>query len=177
MPIPGKGVATIAALALLGTVSCLAASAQSAAGTAGTHPAIRTAAATGNIAVTGAWARATPPGVKVGAAYLSILNRGKQTDYLQSVSSAAASTAEMHRTTHENGVSRMRPAGALPIAAGQALKAEPGGLHVMLTGLKQPLVAGSRVPLVLGFRDAGAVTVQVEIRGAAAMPHEGHPGQ
>jgi copper(I)-binding protein len=41
---------------------------------------------------------------------------------------------------------------------------QPGGLHIMLQGLKQPLDAGSSLPLILEFRDAGMLTVQVPVK-------------
>jgi copper(I)-binding protein len=128
------------------------------------------------IIVTGAWARAAPQGVAVGAAYFVITNQGRQADTLVSISSPAAATVELHRTTVENGVSRMRPAGQPAIAPGETLKAEPGQLHVMLKGLSHPLVAGTRVPLVLTFRRAGPITVQMDVNPAASISHENYTG-
>jgi periplasmic copper chaperone A len=121
------------------------------------------------LSVHSAWARATPAGAGSGGAYFTILNAGKQTDTLVSLASPAAERVEMHRTVIENGLSRMRPAGQLVINPGQTLHVAPGGLHVMLTGLKKPLVAGTRLPLVLTFRQAGEITVQVSVR--APMEH------
>ena len=69
----------------------------------------------------------------------------------------------------------MRPAGQIVIAPGQTVTAEPGGLHVMLTGLKKPLVAGTRVPLVLTFRHAGAITVQVDVHPQPSLPTQHMP--
>jgi periplasmic copper chaperone A len=120
--------------------------------------------ATGTLTVTGAWARATPPGLTVGGAYFTLVNHGTQPDTLVSISTPVAATAALHRTALENGLSTMRAAGQITIAPGATLKAEPGGLHVMLMGLKSPLVAGSKVPLTLTFRLAGAITVQVAVQ-------------
>ena len=55
------------------------------------------------------WSRATAPGSKVGAGYFTVANQGSTPDRLVSVSSAFSEKAEMHETTTENGVSRMRP--------------------------------------------------------------------
>jgi len=114
------------------------------------------------------WSRPTAEGMMVGVAYFEIVNRGKVPDTLLSASSAVCESVEFHRTILEDGMARMRPAGELVIAAGATLKAEPEGLHLMLMGLKQPLVAGTEVPLKLRFKDAGEITVQLKI---------GHPGQ
>jgi periplasmic copper chaperone A len=134
------------------------------------------AAPTGALSVSHAWARATPPGVAVGGAYFTIVNGSKQSDTLVSLSTPAAAKAELHRTSVENGVSRMRPAGQIVIAPGRTVKAEPGGLHVMLTGLMNPLTPGMRVPLVLTFRQAGAIPVLVEIQSISSAAHEGTTG-
>ena len=60
-------------------------------------------------------------------------------------------------------MARMRPAGALVVGPNATLTAEPGGLHLMLVDLKSPLVAGTLVPLVLAFKAAGEITVQLKI--------------
>jgi copper(I)-binding protein len=133
-------------------------------------------AATGGLAVTNVWARATPAGVDVGGAYFTIVNRGKQPDVLLSLASPAASMVALHRTTMESGLSRMRPAGEVVIAPGQTVTAGPGGLHVMLMDLNKPLVAGTRVPLVMTFRLAGAITVQMDIQAATTTSHSAHAG-
>lgn len=127
----------------------------------------------GTLIVAHAWARATPPGMTVGGAYFTIVNGSKQPDTLVSLSSPAAAKVEMHRTSVEKGLSRMRPAGQIEIAPGQTVKAEPGGFHVMFLGLKSPLSAGMQVPLVLTFQQAGAITVQVEIQSITSAAHAG----
>ena len=106
-----------------------------------------------------------------GAAYLSITNHGAQDDILIGAHSPAATRVEFHRTSFEAGMAKMRPAGALVIEPGNTLTAAPGGLHLMLVDLKTPLLNGASVPLVLTFRAAGEVTVQLKIEpqdGAAA---------
>jgi hypothetical protein len=54
---------------------------------------------------------------------------------------------------------------------------EPGGFHVMLTGLRAPLHAGDKLPLTLTFRGADrretAVTVQAEVRDVTGTPGSG----
>ena len=60
-------------------------------------------------------------------------------------------------------MANMRPASSLVIEPGDTLTAAPGGLHLMLVDLKSPLVEGTTVPLVLTFKDAGEITVQLKI--------------
>ena len=60
---------------------------------------------------------------------------------------------------------RMRKLDSLPIPGGSTVKLEPGGTHVMLTELGEPLVAGQRIELTLRFADSPQRTVAAEIRG------------
>jgi periplasmic copper chaperone A len=114
------------------------------------------------------WARATPPGMTMTAAYLSITNRGPRPDVLVSASSPAAADVDLHRSVVQGGMSRMQPAGAVTIAPGSTLRIEPTGLHMMLVGVAAPLLPGASLPLTLRFRDAGEITVQVAIRPVSA---------
>lgn len=90
--------------------------------------------------VTGAWARATAPGQSVGAAYMSIVSPRGVT--LQKIETSTAKSVEVHAMHHENGVMRMRLIESLHVAAGVPFDLAPGGMHLMLMGLKQPLKAG-----------------------------------
>jgi copper(I)-binding protein len=117
-----------------------------------------------DLEVTQAWARPTPPAAQVGAVYLSITNRGKQEDQLLSLSTAVAGSVEIHETQTVNGVMQMRPVASVICPAGATVKVEPGGLHVMLLGLKQPLIEGDRFDLTLRFRDAGPLLVHVPVQ-------------
>ena len=65
----------------------------------------------------------------------------------------------------------MRPVADIPVPAGQTVRLRPGGLHVMLIGLTEPLRQGATVPLTLRFERAGEVTVQLEIQAAGARGH------
>lgn len=137
-----------------------------------TAPAADTPTAATGVAVTNAWARATLPQARAGAAYFTITNGGSTADTLVSLASTAAAKAELHQTLHEGGMARMRPVGEIKIEPGQTVKAEPGGLHVMLLDLKQPLAVGSTVPLELNFRVAGTVHVQVSIVDMTAVSQD-----
>jgi copper(I)-binding protein len=106
----------------------------------------------------------TPPVAGVGAVYLWITNRGSKPDSLIGVMSPVAAKAEIHRSTMQQGMMQMRQLAALECPPGATVKIEPGALHIMLEGLKQPLVAGSSFPLSLKFRDAGILVVQVSVK-------------
>jgi len=133
-------------------------------------------AQSGQLEVSNAWARATPGKAETGAAYLTI--QSPTADRLVSASTPVAKRAELHTMSMEGMVMKMRPLAALDIPAGQAVTLNPGGMHIMLLGLKQPLHEGQSFPLTLTFEKAGPreVTVAVGKPGAtaaagAAQPH------
>jgi copper(I)-binding protein len=108
------------------------------------------------------WSNATPPGVTVGAAYMKF--RSPVHDRLVHLSSPVAEKVEVHSMTHEHGAMHMRPLAELELPAGETVELVPSGLHVMLIGLKQPLVDGSEFPLQLHFEHAGERNVTVKVR-------------
>lgn len=121
----------------------------------------------GNLVIDHLWSRPTTTGMPTGVAYLSITNKGPQEDELIAAHTPVAARVEFHRTSLEQGMARMRPAGALLVPPGSTLIAEPGGLHLMLVDLKSPLIAGTTLPLVLKFRIAGEITVSLRV-----APHD-----
>jgi copper(I)-binding protein len=124
----------------------------------------------GPLHITQPWARATPQGAASGAAYMTVKNTGTKAVRLRCVSSDAAAKCQIHEMSMEGGVMRMRPVeGGLQIKPGATVALEPGGFHMMLTGLKAPLQQGKMLKATL---EAGGGTVQVEFPIAAV----GAPG-
>ncbi len=128
----------------------------------------------GAIEVEHPWARATVASVPNGGAFMELNNTGKEADRLVSAASPAAERVELHTHIDDGGVMKMRQVPAVELAPGATLKLAPGGLHVMLLGLKEPLVKGKTIPLTLTFEKAGAVTVEIEVQAAgdAKAAHE-----
>jgi len=132
----------------------------------------------GDITVQSAWARATPPGADTGALYLTLTNKGAADDRLTGVDTPVADMAMLHVDRMENGVMKMRELKSVDIAPGKSAVLKPGGMHVMLMGLKHPLKRGDRFSVTLTFAHAPPLTAQVEVAkiGAAApdMAHMRH---
>lgn len=121
------------------------------------------------LAVSGGWSRATPNGAKVAGAYVAIANGGPKGDVLIGGRFDVADRVEVHDMTMTDGVMRMRHLEqGLEIPAGGSVELRPGGLHLMLMGLKKQLRQGDAIQGVLTFRDAGdvAVTLPVEAAGS-----------
>lgn len=113
-----------------------------------------------------AWARATPGGARTGVVYLTVTS--PKPDRLVGAATPAAATAQLHEVTMSGMVMKMRPVPGIDLPAGKPVALKPGGLHIMLEGLKAPLRQGQSFPLELDFAKAGkrAVTVAVEKPGA-----------
>lgn len=111
------------------------------------------------IVVSDAWSNATPAAATVAAAYLKIT--AAEADTLLSATTTVADHIEMHTSTEENGMMRMRPLSTVPLEPGKPFEFAPGGAHFMLMGLRHPLAAGLRFPMTLQFEKAGTRTVQV----------------
>jgi len=122
----------------------------------------------GEIAIGHPYARATAPGQPTGGAFLRLENRGKAADRLLSASAEVGRSTELHSMAMEGDVMRMREVEAIEIPAGRHVELKPGGLHVMLMGLKGPLKEGDKFPLRLKFEKAGEVTVTVNVEGVGA---------
>jgi periplasmic copper chaperone A len=115
------------------------------------------------------FARATPPGAKSGGAFFIVENASLTPDKLIGVASPAAGSTEMHQMVVDGGVMKMRAVSMLEIPAGGKLELKPGGYHLMLLDLKQPMRAGDKVPLTLTFQNAGSIVVSVEVESMGSM--------
>lgn len=127
----------------------------------------------GSLAIAHPWAKASAGMAANGAAFLKISNSG-QADRLISAQTPAADRAELHTHSMEGGVMKMRQVEAIDVPASGAVALEPGGLHVMLFGLKAPLKEKDRMPLTLTFEKAGSITVEVQVEALTATPEKAH---
>jgi len=110
-----------------------------------------------------AWARPAESGQN-SAIYFTIENPGPE-DVLLGVSSEAAEAVEMHRSMmNDTGAMTMQQQTEVRIPARDALEFKPGGYHVMLINLKQPLAAGDTFRAVLHFQNAGDISVEVTVQ-------------
>ena len=123
--------------------------------------------------VSDAWARATPPGTTVGAAYMTIQG-GKQADRLVGASCDRAAMAHLHAVEEQDGVAKMRAIDAIEIPAGQRVALAPKSTHIMLMGLDGPLVAGQTIVVTLRFAASGEQPVKVSVKPATATDDHAH---
>lgn len=131
---------------------------------------------TSHIVVQQPWARASAGMAANGAAYMTITNDGAKPDRLVAASSPVCAMAQLHTHLMKNGVMEMRPVAGIDVDPGTPTVLRPGGLHIMLMHLKQPLKQGQSFPVTLTFEKAGAITVQVAVGSPAAMDMPAMPG-
>jgi copper(I)-binding protein len=130
----------------------------------------------GGLQIIDPWARATVPSAANGVVYVAISNEGETPDRLIAVETAMAERAELHTVLMEDGVAKMRAIEAIELAPGETALLEPGGDHIMLFGLKGPLIEGETLALRLVFEVAGPIEIEliVEAAGAGADDHSEH---
>ena len=126
------------------------------------------------ITVTDAWTRATAPGAKIAAGYMTIKNAGKTPDKLVAASSPAAEKVETHVTVKEGDIFRMREVKGYDIPEGGTFELKPGGAHLMLVNVKAPLKEGDKVPLTLRFERAGQIKTDLQVGRLTDSGKHGH---
>lgn len=125
----------------------------------------------GDLTISQPWSRATPLGAPNGVVYLGVTNKGAASDKLVGATTEIAGKAEIHESMENMpGMMMMEPVkGGIPIPAGKSVTLKPGGLHLMLMGLKRQLKPGDTFPLTLSFEKAGNVDVTAEVGGPGAV--------
>ncbi len=133
-------------------------------------------AAIAQITVTEPWVRGTVASQKATGAFMKL--ETKQPVSLISASSPVAGITEIHEMAMEKDVMKMRQIASLAVAPGKPAELKPGGYHVMLLDLKQPLKAGDSVPITLTFEKADkskqTVEVKAEVRALGAPAPADH---
>lgn len=103
--------------------------------------------------------RPAPKGLPATAAYLTLKSLRDRPERLLSVSCGCAARVEAHQTTQTGGVMHMAPAAVVVPPKGE-VRFAPGGLHLMVMGLKRPIHAGDTVTMRLTFDHASPVVVR-----------------
>ncbi len=135
------------------------------------------------VKIENAYIRAVPPGQPNSAAFMTLINSSAKPHSIKSASSPVAATVELHTHTNNNGVMEMRQIPQMDIPAKGTTELKPGGLHIMLIGLKQNLKAGEQAKVNLQFADGSSTTVTAPIQevtppagmmGMGGMGHMAH---
>jgi protein SCO1/2 len=120
----------------------------------------------GHLVIHRPWARAGVAG-STSAIYMVIENESDQDEILLGATTNAATATELHRSFHADGMMRMEPVEQVVVPGRTSVSLQPGGLHVMLMGLRQDLPEGAEITVTLRFARAGTLTVVVPVRAGA----------
>jgi periplasmic copper chaperone A len=129
--------------------------------------------AAGEVTVDGAWVRGTVTGQKVTGAFMQLTSPTATS--LVGVTTPMAKTAEIHEMKADGGMVKMKAIDRLPLPAATAVELKPGGYHVMLFDLKQPLVEGDVVPMTLTFEDGAGRKSTLEVKASVKALTAGTP--
>lgn len=132
---------------------------------------VNACSASKGIEVHQAWVRPTAQGENA-AVYLTLHNHTDTSDELVGVSSTVADVVEIHESKMVNDVMQMDMIPSLPIGADEEIIFAPGGLHIMLINIKQELVLGEHIGIVLKFKNHDDIVVEVHIEDS--LPDEDH---
>lgn len=123
------------------------------------------------VEVRDAWARPAAQGDN-GAVYFVI--RSSEADELVGASSDVAEAVEIHESTMSGDVMEMHHSPSIPLAAGEDVTFEPGGLHIMLVRLKQELKTGDEFEITLHFKNHEDLKATVAVSDTPASEQD-HP--
>jgi copper(I)-binding protein len=115
------------------------------------------------IEIDNAWTRATPPGAKTAAGYMTIRNQSSLPDRLIGAASPLAARVEMHVHLHDGDVMRMRQVKGYDIPANGSLELKPGGAHLMFVDIKRAFKEGEKIPVTLRFERAGEMKLEFRV--------------
>jgi len=122
------------------------------------------------VAIESPWVRASVPQQQATGAFMRLTARADLR--LVAARSEVAAATEVHEMAMQGQMMRMRQVPSVALPRGRIVALAPGGYHIMLIGLKRPLVAGERVAITLVFEDSAGrrseVGVQAPVRALSA---------
>jgi hypothetical protein len=118
----------------------------------------------GGVTVHDAWVREPAPNRDRTAAFAIVENEGAQARAIVSARAAQAERVELHEMKREGEMMRMSPVERIELPAGGRAELKPGGLHLMLFGLKGRLATGDVIALEIALDDGTFLSVSAPVR-------------
>lgn len=132
--------------------------------------------ATGEVSVSDAWVKATD-GTMTGAFGVITNDTGEEVAIVSATTSASGKT-ELHETVESDGGSIMQvKEGGFTIAAGESFTLQPGGNHVMIMALEDPIKAGDEVTVTLTLESGESIEFTGQAKESSAGEEPYHEGQ
>ncbi len=117
-----------------------------------------------NIDVESPYARAAIKQQRNSAVFMQLKNLDDRTASVVSASSPVSDAVELHTHINDNGVMRMRKIPRIELPGSQTVELKPGGLHVMLLGLREDLQIGQQVEVTLRFNDGSEKKLEAPVQ-------------
>ena len=124
--------------------------------------------ALGNIIIENSWVRAAPPGTKVMAAYMTIVNNSVKPIEMdiEKIISKGFKKTEVHKSSL-NDMMTMEKIDTLIIKPNESLVLEPGGLHFMLINPEKVPEKNTAVEMLIFFKNENeteVIRIEAEVR-------------
>lgn len=120
--------------------------------------------AVAELVVSDAWVRGTVAGQKSTGGFMRLTSTADTA--LVGVASPAAKIVEIHEMKVEGGMMKMSAVARLPLPAGKTVELKPGGYHVMLMDLTQPLKDGDTVPMTMIIEDKAGKKQSIDVKAS-----------
>jgi copper(I)-binding protein len=125
-----------------------------------------------DLSVTNAWVRATPPGKLMTAAYATLQNTSNETLVVTGVTSDVTEYTSVHETLIDRDRATMRPVQQLTLNAGERTDLAPGGTHIMLMKLSEPLTDAQSIDICFTLKNNNSVCNEFPVtKHHASMKH------
>lgn len=121
-----------------------------------------------SVVVESPYVRAVPPGQPNSAAFMTLMNHSDVEHAVVAAESPVANVVELHTHTEEKGMMKMRRIDKISVPGKNKAVLQPGGLHIMLIGLKQELIPGEKVSLILKFEDGSRKEIEAPVNKVMA---------
>ncbi|WP_099042432.1 copper chaperone PCu(A)C [Mycobacterium neglectum] len=132
-----------------------------------------------SVTIENQWASSAETGMAgMAGVFGTFSNKGDDEARIVSAEAPIAGRVEVHEVVPDaSGAMTMRPKeGGFEVPAGGSRELIPGGDHLMLMDLKQPLQPGADVSLTVVFEDGSTLPVTAQIRDFAGANEEYTPG-
>jgi hypothetical protein len=127
----------------------------------------------GGLQVTDPWVRTAPPNAPALAAFMKLENNtGAELSIVDARTTLAVDHVELHRTTMVDGIMKMTPQTAIPVAAHSITLLKPGSWHIMLISPQKVPLAGESVELTLRLSDGSEQKVVAIVRQGKMMMND-----
>ena len=110
------------------------------------------------------WIKETIGNHKITSGYLTIENKNNFDERLETVTSEISEKTQLHNMIVKNDIMKMENLNnGIVIRAKSKLILKPGSYHIMFMKLRKPLKITKKYKVILNFKNAGSVTLEMPV--------------